>query len=346
MSEGTKTPPIINDPVGATSDGKDSISESPAVPPISATPDDKNIETPSSKVDSQSSMADKLVNKDETASPAANTPPITDSTPEADPIKTEAPVVVSADEVASISDDPTHLQEEIENLTGEVQALESKIDRLTGGATESHDEAPLNQPDKQAPITEDKPAEPAVPEIKTEDQKEEPKEEEKPIVPLPVETKAEPPKQEAAKSGSALTDIYARLDNKVKDENKKIESGVKGGDPGDLTEEGSGTAAAIIAEIVTVIGIFVFIFMLITPFLGDLIPESLNDMLRTVGWLSSVGIIGIGLIISLFARGRNSLKVIMMLFVLLAAFMYLGANNNSLLSPLENLISPFLTFYR
>lgn len=271
------------------------------------------------------------------------------------PTTVDTPVVVSEDEVASVSDNSEALHSEIENLTGEVQALEAKIDRLTTDESPEEtkanpvvapvaaensalktDEPPIAALTPDAPKTEEKPVESPKPEPTISMPKSE-----TPATPSPSPTTSE-----NAKSGSALNDIYARLDAKPTEDAKKPASPDKSENLGDLTQEQGGSTIALVSEIIAVVGILVFLVMMVTPFLTTLFPESVLSMLKSVGWLSSVAIIAVATILSLFAKGRTSLKVMLILFLLIAVFMFLGATNSSLLTPLDSFLGSFFGFYR
>jgi len=333
---------------------EDSKTTTPTTPTPPSTPSDVTPITASNEQSPLQAMQNHVVTPEINAQPekdAKDEPPKKDLVP----ATVDAPVVVSEDEVASVSDNSEALHSEIENLTGEVQALEAKIDRLT---TNEPTDTPKASPspatvatDTPTPKMDEPPIAALAPEAtKTEEKPVEPSKEE-PTISMPKsETPSTPAPSPAAnggaKSGSALNDIYARLDAKPAEDAKKSESTDKSENLGDLTQEQGGSTIALVSEIIAVVGILVFLVMMVTPFLTTLFPESVLTMLKSVGWLSSVAIIAVATILSLFAKGRTSLKVMLILFLLMAVFMFLGASNSSLLTPLDSFLGSFFGFYR
>lgn len=280
----------------------------------------------------------QLQNNDQVVEPA----PATNN----EDVNKDVPVVVSEADVESVSDSSERLMTQIENLTGEIQALESKIDRLTGNATNtSATPAPSEQSQLQTPVPPVLNQDISVAKVQETLQVPQPTVETPvPPVPTPQVIPTTPVPTPGAK-GSAINDIYNRLDNQHQQEKTKTGETARNENLGDLTsDQPSAGGAEKISEILAVIGIILFLAMIGSGFLRTQIGEFYTTI-QDIGWLASLGVIGIGFIISLFVKGRGSLKVLMVLFLLLAAAMYLGLSTEYV-QFLEPFLGPFFELYR
>ena len=267
------------------------------------------------------------------------------------------PVVITENEVkkATENEGGGKRAEEIEVLTGEIQALEAKIEQLTNGATSapaevtatalgSSDVAPINAP--QAPaIKED-----------SKDQDGEKKKNEAPdsLEPMKiagtsdssekdfVNKPQEPPKSPSSAVGSA------KIPNRFNDISAKPKPNEKSTDlnPASEGKTDSGSGLAIIGEVIAVFGIIIFIILAISPFFKEIIGNDTYQAVQQIGWLSSIGSLGLGLILYMFVKGSVLFKVLIFILLLMAIVLFLAINENPLLSPILGYLDPLLDFYR
>ncbi|MEX1123674.1 MAG: hypothetical protein WEC81_00655 [Patescibacteria group bacterium] len=255
------------------------------------------------------------------------------------------PVIVDSKDVdgsAANGETNEKLAEEIEVLTGEIQALEAKIEQLTSGATVT---APDGQPAPKsdvAPISAtEKPQ--SIPE---------------PIMPTPPAQ--ETPEPMAAKesngdfvnkpsadngqsipvntqSGPKINDISSRpINEPMPAEDSKSDSA--GSD--------NGSGLSIIGEVVSVFGIIIFVLLAISPFFREMLGEDTYQAVGQIGWLSALGTLGLGLLVMLFVKGKGLLKTLLFILLLIAALLFMALNNSSIVAPISSYIDPLLTFYR
>lgn len=233
----------------------------------------------------------------------------------------EKPIVVSEDEVSSSPTSSEHLAEEIETLSGEIQALEAKIDRLTGNVS----------------------AEGAKPEIRTaspvssETIKITPPAQSAPLPPQPMST--------APKPTAPVTDIYA----KVAQRQKEAEQGPSKVTPdfGDAEDIGSFSGVGTIGEVLTVFGLIIFLLMMASPFFKQMLPTNLWEAVRSIGWPTAGVSLLLGFLLLLFAKGKGLLKLMAVIFFLVSALMYVGASGyTNLLGPLAGPLESLFSFYK
>lgn len=279
------------------------------------------------------------------------TEPAADAAPAANVQTTPSdPVVISENEVKNVgnTDGNEKLAEEIEVLTGEIQALEAKIEQLTSGATSapadsepSGDVAPINAP--QAPATKETPK-----------NMEEDKKEEVPKPPEPIKTdntSASSEKDFVNKPQQTPTSAVAsaKSPNKFNDISAKPKSNEAPADLNPSSEDGSsknGSGLAIIGEVIAVFGIIIFIILAISPFFKESIGTDTYQAIQQIGWLSAIGSLGIGLILYMFVKGSVLFKILIFILLLVASVLFLAINENSLVSPISGTLDPLLDFYR
>lgn len=261
--------------------------------------------------------------------PATKDPlPATD-TDKATPATEEKSLVIDDSEVKTDADQHERLGEEVEILTGEVQALEAKIDRLTGSIVESPLDNAVNKPvDEKKEV---KPPEPvaAAP---------------MPTPPSPPVTNNEPIISKPAEKITPPTpvkDIYPKLDLKTPAKTTDSEP------LNTAVDDDSPSSLGMVGEVMGIIGIVIFIIMLLSPFYKEIIGTAAWDIVRSVGWITSFITIGIGFLLSLFIRGQWVLKIILFIFVLISALMYFGVNGNATITAqLDTYLGSVLSFYR
>lgn len=271
-----------------------------------------------------------------------------------------APVVISADDASAAAPVQNNLDTHLENLNNEVQSLGTKLNVLGSAATPPISESatvPVNPasmptpPPVTVPVTGEQNLAsfpntndtlPGEKDTSTPAPTSMPASNVPPIASVTPTTPAP-----SAKSGSALNDIYARLDNPPKPAANKVEPVKNSMAMNEApTGETQSSGAQSISEIVAIIGVIFFFIVLASPFLKQFISTSIFTMFKTVGWLTVIGTIFVSLVISMFAKGNGFLKVLLLILLVVAFVMYLGAINSSLVSSLEGLLGQLFSYYR
>ncbi|MEX1051855.1 MAG: hypothetical protein WEC83_00490 [Patescibacteria group bacterium] len=295
------------------------------------------------------------------SAPAADAAPASTS-----PISTAPaePMIVADKEVAPANSGQSgeKLAEEIEVLTGEIQALEAKIERLTSGATGDtpKTENPLQTADLP-PISSAEPGTPPLPP--------------KPTSPI-TEPAALPASQgDPERSRGAAPPADDALINKPSDSNASVPvpimsapvSTTNSSPVGDLYSDikkreaeaptpreelneqapsGESSGLAIIAEVIAVFGVVLFVILAVSPFFREMLGDDTYEAVGQIGWLSSLGTLGLGLILLLFTKGKGLFKIILFILLLLAAVLFLALQGSSLIAPITSYVEPLVQFYR
>lgn len=284
---------------------------------------------------------DIAINNDTVATPAPLLTPETPaslsvpSAPSVPPVGTEAAVVVTAEDVAPPIVPETasnsQLQDEIETLTGEIQALEAKIDRLTGNISAVE---PEKKPEISPPATSSLMSE-SLPPVKDKN-----KQESKPVPfpPLP-ESSATSSGTPKPKTNTPITDIYAKVEQREKNANStqfaKTEDAVM--------EEDHGSGMGLVGEVLAIFGSVIFVALLASPLFKDMIGTDLWEAVRSIGWPTALVSLGIGFLLFLFTKGKVGLKILFGLLLLIAAVIYVSILGYAdLLGPL----GPVFSFYK
>lgn len=296
-----------------TATGPAKTAADPIVPPVQDTPIVVPVNQPPVADASSLLVSAPLEVPDEKSS----TEPKTDNL-------SEAPILVSESDVKVVSTPPAagaeqHLAEEVETLSGEIQSLQAKIDRLTSGTSVSTEKQPSIPKEEIAP----QPAAPIVP-----------------VVDKPAETS--PPK---SKSSGAINDIYAKVSAREKEASDKADDlAASSSGAEDVSRVGS---LGTIGEALIVFALIVFLLMLATPLLKSMIPESVLPAVKSIGWPAASGAFLIGLILMLFTKGKKTTKILAGVLVILSAIMFLGTGSYSTyLGPLAGLLDSVFSFYR
>lgn len=217
------------------------------------------------------------------------------------------PLTVTEDEVDKIKE-PMDLANKIEILAGEIQTLEARIDRLASSAT------PLNAYPPSSPEKVEKPEEGSVP--------------------LTTPTKPAEPAMPMPTPSTSATDIYSSNENK----GKQAEQSAK-----ENQDEENHSISGGIGSLLVSLGIILLLIILALPLAKEMIGTDLFAMSQGVGWPVVLGLLGIGGVTLLFSAGRLFIKILSVLFLIVAALMYLGVLGfDSFLGPL----SPIFSFYR
>ncbi len=308
------------------------------------TPAEKPAESPETTTANDSSIA---INQDAPsadvkpaepqATPAAPKPDATEETLIQTPT---APVVVSDADVAAAekeADPHQSLSEQIEVLTGEVQALEAKIERLTSGVGDSPITPTSTEPEKPveippmavpAPVEEVKAVE-AIPE--------EPKVEAAP----PVASQTVPVAVTSTTAVTPVNDIYEKLMT------SPTQSPQAHKDLNDDTTIEEGTSGiGTIGEVLIVFGIIAFVILGASPFFKSMIGTNW-EALKSIGWPTATISLALGFLLFLFNKGRLVFKIFALLLTLVAAIMTAAVfDYGSMLGPLSNLLDPIASFYK
>lgn len=309
--------------------------EKPAASPETTTANDNSIAI------NQDSPAAESKSAESPATPAAPSSEVTEETLIQTPT---APVVVSDADVAAAekeADPHQSLAEQIEVLTGEVQALEAKIERLTSGVGESANVpvTPVSpEPQKLADIPPMTSPEPVKEEKDTEAVAEEPKTE---VAAQPVASQPEPIAATPTPAVTPVNDIYDKLmtpPSQSPQAHKDLND--------DTTIEEGTSGIGTIGEVLIVFGIIAFVILGASPFFKSMIGTNW-EALKSIGWPTATISLALGFLLFLFNKGRLVFKIFALLLTLVAAIMTAAVfDYGSMLGPLSTLLDPIASFYK
>ncbi len=305
------------------------------------------------------------------ATPAlpANDSLITESAAAAAPASTEPaaaapsePVVVADKDVASASGGPSSdkMAEEIEVLTGEIQALEAKIERLTGGAVAdtTKTDSPLQSPSlppisggpsplssSPAAISTPEPGAPPMPStsdpITPPPSVETAKSDGDMIINKPTDGGSMPvPINTTPTNNAPVGDLYSDI------KKREAEAPTPREELKEQTAPEGSSGLAIIAEVIAVFGIVLFVILVVSPFFREILGDDTYEAVQQIGWLSALGTLGVGLILMMFSKGKGLFKTMLFILLILAAVLFLALQGSSLISPVTDLVEPLVQFYR
>ncbi len=256
------------------------------------------------------------------------------------------PVVVSDADVAAVekeNDPHASLAEQIEVLTGEVQALRSKIERLTSGVVQTPPAPPISPSNSsQAKSSSPSPA----PKSASDDQPPPVAEKSVPLSTHPsVALSASPSKSSLnvppPPATAPVNDIYAKILNPPEEGRAKHKDL---NDDATLSEESSGIGT--IGEVLIIFGFVALLLLAASPFVRANIGTNW-DALKSIGWPTATISLGLGSLLFLFNRGRVLLKVFGFLLLFVAGLMTAAVfDYGSTLGPLSGLLDPIASFYR
>lgn len=299
--------------------------------------------------------ADTVAPAPKTELPKPEASPVLE-TPAAPTPAPDSPVVVSEADVAAAekeNDPHESLGEQIEVLTGEVQALEAKIEKLTSGVGETAVEPPVVKKDGETVLS-TPPAEP--PKDEEAAPVEAPPAPEKPVEPevqkAPEPAPAPPPV--APPAATIPTSNTSQPAKPVNDIYTKILSGPQGQTPPqdhkDLNDEATieeGTSGVgTIGEVLIVFGLIALLGLLASPFLKATLGSNW-EAVKSIGWPTATISLGLGFILFLFNKGRAMFKLFAFVMLLISVVMLLAVfDYTSMLGPLSSFLDPIASFYK
>lgn len=276
------------------------------------------------------------------------------SAAEADKETDAQPVVISQADANGVKTVPKQeLNDQVETLNGEVQALESKIQGINGDSTPGS--APVLPVAAAAPPANPGASLPPLGDLAANTDK-------KVETTLPGELAAkenahQKPAAPATDDSAVATfsDIFAKSDKSKSDKKagpvlaetpaKPIVPAVSA--PNAPNTAADISAAATIGEVLAFFGIFVLALALLSPFYKTLISGSLYPMITAVAWLVAPVSLLVSFIVLLFAKGKGLLKVAILILLLIAAVFYFGVNTSGTISiQLNNLLGTLFASYR
>lgn len=337
--------------------------EKPAVPvttsvPVRTASTDAFMSPPAA-----SSLEPKLpAIEEKTTEPTIDLSPSIPATPAAPPL------VVTEAEVKEDVTEHQKLAEEIEILTGEIQALEAKIERLSASASAIVPEpvTPTPLPSISAPktISTENLTPPLAPPI---NMALPPIEQPKPLAPEPVKMAAPesllPVAPRPVETGAPVNHAVASLNfsgvggdgDKIRERQfegiyPKRDAGLAETNPlppmptlPDVADAEQPSVLGTIGEIVGIIGVVLLVLMLLSPLFKETLDPTLWTTVRTFGWLSAVIGLFIGFVLSMFQHGKWGMKIFLLVVLVLAGLLYYSINNPG--GFLEPVLGSLLTFY-
>ncbi len=221
------------------------------------------------------------------------------------------------------------LASQIETLSGEIQALEAKIDRLTSNVSVPASAAgpavnakPVVDPAAKPPIE-------MAASLPTTS----------PVAPLPDIGRPSAP----TAAPTAPTDIYAKSASDSKAKDSKTAGSIKIGEEDEAEHTG---AVSSIGAILAVVGLIIFLVLLASPLFKEMIPIGAWNAISQIGWIVALGSLGLGLLLMVFSPGKSGLKVVSLLAIILLALIYLGISGYGyLFGPLQPTLDPLFSFY-
>jgi hypothetical protein len=235
----------------------------------------------------------------------------------------EEPVVVKPEDLPAPDSETERLQEQIELLTGEIQALEAKIERMMNGSTAADSQSQSSDvPDKTTSSQTQQNTAAPTPEVSSA-----PKPEPAAFSPAPATPSPNP--------NSPLDDIYSSIGKP-----RPL------ADPSIQEQLPQPSAVAVVGEVLVILGTILFLVLSSAPLFREIIGEDLYQVIRSVGWLTTVSTLLLGLLMGLFGKAKAVISSIGFVFLLLSALVYLGINYPSLLSPFGDSLVTLFDFYR
>jgi len=280
---------------------------SPSAASLSA-PKDKKLEINQREDSDQSSAADAKAGDSEEV--IIHRPDSPSGSSAADGASASTPVTVTEEEVNKVKE-PMDLDNKIEILAGEIQSLEARIDRLVSSATPLSNYSGFNERPAETAKSTQATVTPAV---------------SNPVKPVPVSSKP-------------ADDIYTANETKA----KQTQMGAD--DEGETDD--SRSIAGGIGSLLVSLGIVIMIIILALPLVKEMIGKNIFAVSQGVGWPLVLGLLGIGGIVLLFSTGRMVVKILALVFLLIAALMYMGVlGYASFLGPLGPSLGSVFSFYR
>ncbi len=270
-------------------------------------------------------------------------------TPPASPASNE-PVILSEKDVADTPTvEPTEdLAEHIESLTGEVQALEAKIEKLTSGvaANASEENTSMPVPPVEQPKVAEEKVEPAEKiEMPIEEKAPEPVTTEKPKVTEEevITTPPTPPVQTAAKP---VDDVYGKVLSSMSDDRKVNDKDTHKDLNDDASLDEGVSGLGIIAQVLIVFGIIAFLGLLASPFYKEILGSNWSAI-GAIAWPTAVISLVLGFLLSIFTKVAVSTKIFGFILALFGGLLYIGISGHaSWLGPLQSVLDSIVSFYK
>lgn len=275
----------------------------------------------------------------------------------------ESPVTVTPAEAAAAEAAPAansaeqELGAQVETLTGEIQALESKIERL---ATNDVPATAVAEPAKAADMMPAAPTEPAP--IATEPPKNpdvtmppltdpSPEAEPKPETALPAEkeavTEKVEPNADEKTAVATFSDIFSKSDKEKPDKKAETTAAPASLMPDAPATDSDVSATATIGEVLAFFGIVVLAALLLGPLYKSLLSEDLYSTVKSVAWLVAPSSLLISFIVLLFAKGKGLFKAAVLILLIVAIVFYLGVNTSGSISDqLNNYLGTLFSAYK
>lgn len=262
-----------------------------------------------------------------------------------------APVIVSDADVAAVekeNDPHQSLAEQIEVLTGEVQALEAKIEKLTGGVTEPTPQTapePITAPVAETPLQKSKAPTAPVEEKETSSDSVPPAvDSTSASVPVTPPSTVPESNVSAPVAATPVNDIYTKV---LAGQTGAPSSPSSHKDLNDDTTIMEGTSGiGTIGEVLIVFGLISLLILGASPFLKSTIGGNW-EALKSIGWPTVTLSLTLGFILFLFNKGRIVFKIFTLLLALIAAVMTAAVfDYGSMLGPISNLVDPIASFYK
>lgn len=252
----------------------------------------------------------------------------------------ESPILVTESELTPSQASSPALAEEVENLSGEIQALEAKIDRLTGNI-QPVVEAPKDLSPEKPPLKPETISLKTVASVET-SAKPPAKEVEPESAPKPDSTviPPNPPVQKSATKTAGINDIYSKIGEQA----AKLPEAPSSDEAEDVS---SGSSIGTIGEVLAVFGVIIFMAMTAFPFYKTMLSETVIDAIRSIGWPTAVICLALGFLLGLFSHGKMATKIFTVIILLFSVLLYMGVSGfQSYLGPLGPMLESVFTFYR
>lgn len=211
-----------------------------------------------------------------------------------------------------------NIAEQMEFLTGEIQALHNKIDQFT-----------QSLPTKEAPLTHS-------PETS---------------IPVSGSTASASPADsrpvninKGTPNPAPVVDLYNNVTEQQKRADKEFEK-IKTNEAIETKEDRS--VPGTIGTVLIVLGLLAQVAVGAAPLLKDMIPAEVWPLVGSVGYLTAISSLAIGLMFTFFAPGRKLLKILGIIVLVLSIVVYLGVLGlASYLGPLSSVLTTAANFYK
>lgn len=283
--------------------------------------------------------------------------PIASPPPPVEPVVIEEKDLGGKDKEESSND---KLAEEIEVLTGEIQALEAKIERLAGEPSaeqidQTKEDKPLPPPiapvsetaisgEESLPINQQQ-SDPPPPKVEAVNPEEgimnavlPPKKE---SAPTEAEMISKPSSDATPKQVSDITprpvlgDPFPGAPNPADEKPSQ-----------DQSEDKPASVLEVIGETISVFGIITFVLLAISPLFRNMLDSTTYSIVQQVGWIVALIALGLGFILMLFVKGKVLFKVSLFILIVLVTLVFISISNSAILEYIGGVADPILELYR